>query len=339
MPNGIDYRGLSPEQAARVSALGQQNRQQITQNLMNLAAQSLDERQFAEQKRQARVNEKLKKTQIALNNMFQQKKLKLQEQRNEAYQQSLDQQAELSEAKIGEIRANQRRAEQQLAVMEGMERTKVQTNLGEMNAYQFSVLSKVGVPVEAQESEWKKFGTIEAEDGQKALWWRPDTGETKTLDFGLSPDQSKEQRERLKKGYDDIADAIGENLGADSFYGLQKSDQKVMNEMKTLGNEMLVGDKYKPEDARRAGEKAYRVVKHYRSQVDKLTGEPEEDQKTVTQMVKQAYKWAPITSDQMDLFTPEWVVQRLVEKGYDEFDAAGMVKDAKKQVIGGMTNG
>lgn len=329
-----DYRGMSPEQATRIAALGQQNRQQMADFAKALAGQQLQERKFAEQKRQARVNEKLQKVRMALDQAVQQKKLKLQEQRNQAYQQQVESQADLTEAKLNKLKSEQRRLDNQLKVLEGMQGSEVDTNLGKMSAYEFAILKQLEVPVETQDSEWKKFGVIETTDGQKAVWFKPDTMETKTLSFGAEPSEggiSPEQK-RQRKEFDEAEQTIKTNLNASSFYGMKKEDQDVFNEVNTLAQEMLVSGQY--DYGKRAGSKAYRVVRDYRSQVDKLTGDPNKDQQVIKRMVQIGYQWAPIASDQMDLFTPQWIVRALEEKGYDSEDASKIVKSTIKQLRG-----
>lgn len=135
-----DYQGLNPEQIAQVRQLGQQSRQQKMQML-----------------------------QMAIDSKVQQKKMQIDAQRADAYDQMVQAQTLQAESAAKAQRRKMEAAERKSRFLESMRNTTLKTQWGDMPAIQALTMKEYGIPIKAQEGD-KVIDTFQDDEGNiKAL--------------------------------------------------------------------------------------------------------------------------------------------------------------------------
>lgn len=309
----IDFGGMSPEQMTAVGQLAQQ-----------VAGQQQRQQQLEQEAKANRINQKMEMLRLGTTRAMNEKKLKVEQQRADAYDRMVQAQQQQATTAAQQAEAEMAQLQKQEQFLENAGATTVKTNAGDMPLAEAMTIAEMGgkeAGFKITDEEWKKVATTTNKEGRTVLHMlQPSTGKTKDVET-----TAIEESEDVSEKIDDAVKTSSKLLGESQLAGLKSDVQLEAADSNVLST--VIGRENPDLASSTIGTKAFQANKQYYEAISKATQARDMDEvkkqvKTILKirdnMLKRAYK-AKVPPDTFaySTYDIEALEQRLVDSGMD----------------------
>lgn len=319
MPDQIDFSGMNPEQISDVGSFANA----MAGRQLQAARMVQQGQQFEQRMQSERVNQKLKLLDAMINKEFQKKKLKIQQQRADAYERYYNTQSNKAKMEMEQL-------ERQAEFLDNAQNIQVDTTAGKTS---LAMALRIGDKLpgfQITDNKWKKINTWVNDEGmQMATLLQPATGKTKTSELGKVgvEGQDLEKWETPGAKIKEAEMSLNKHHGVGAFTELDPQEADQWADEKQLAIGMMEESGWQL-PAGKATQKSYNLVQKYNKQfkeLQNLRGGRSKQIDQVKKVIRTMSKMAPYSSEYNDVAN---LVQPLVDKGYSQEEAADLINAA-----------